>query len=264
MKKYNFIIALLVVYGCKQEPKKNQSPTAASFVPVLQQLEKELLKKPDSIGLQLQLINALDSMQLYDKALNQVDLLIKKDSLNYGFWYRKGQLLSNAKDTVEAIKAYNYAAKIYPAPDALLTLGNLYAETKNKKALIFAKAVLDLRLGREYNAHSYFISGIYYARVHQNNEALQFFEKCIQENYTYVEAYLEKGFIFFDQQQYNDALKIFTMAANINNTYADAYYWQAKCYEVLHKNEEAIKNYELSLQLDTHLVEAEAALKRLK
>ncbi|MGG2334294.1 tetratricopeptide repeat protein, partial [Salmonella enterica] len=87
---------------------------------------------------------------------------------------------------------------------------------------------------------------------------------CIKENYTYMEAYMEKGFIYYDAKKINEALQIFQMAANINNTYADAYYWQAKCYEALNKKENAIKNYQLALKIDEHLKEATQALERLK
>ena len=54
------------------------------------------------------------------------------------------------------------------------------------------------------------------------------------------------------------------MAVKVNNTYADAYYWQAKCFEALHKKEEAIKNYQTALALDKELKEAKVALQRLQ
>lgn len=260
-KKIALILSVVIFFGCKNNSKEQKTEQVSNEI---NKLQKQVVQKPDSAGLRLQLVNAFDSAQDYRSAISQIDSLIKKDSLNYGFWFRKGQLLSNAGDTPASIKSFSYAIKIYPAPDALLSLGNLYAETKNSEALKVTQAVTHMKLGREYNAHCYFINGVYFARMGKNMEALQNFEDCIKENYTYMEAYMEKGFIYYDAKKINEALQIFQMAANINNTYADAYYWQAKCYEALNKKENAIKNYQLALKIDEHLKEATQALERLK
>ena len=79
-----------------------------------------------------------------------------------------------------------------------------------------------------------------------------------------MEAYLEKGFIYYDAKQYAAALKIFKMAANINNTYADAYYWMAKTQEALQQKDEALKNYQAALLLDKSLKEARDGMNRLQ
>ncbi|MBN8835761.1 MAG: tetratricopeptide repeat protein [Sphingobacteriia bacterium] len=263
MKKTTFCFTCIVVLllSCKNSTNEQKNK---QLVTAITGLQEQVNKKPDSAGLRLALVNAFDSAKNYKEAISQINILLKKDSLNYGFWFRKGQLLSTVGDTPAAIRSFTYAAKIYPAPDALLSLGNLYAETKNSEALKIAQAVMHLKLGREYNAHCYFISGVYFARVGKTTEALENFENCIKENYTYMEAYMEKGFIYYDAKKTEAALKIFIMAANINNTYADAYYWQAKCYEALNKKEDAVKNYQLAFKIDGQLKEAAQAIDRLK
>ncbi len=247
---------------------RDTTTTASSSKNKNLQLVKPILqtiaKYPDSIGLRLQLINVLDSLQLYPEAIKQIDSLTKKDSTNYGLWYRKGKLMENAKDTFEAINSYTKALKIYPAPDGMLSLANLLAEKRNIQALSICNAVLNLRMGREYDAHSYFISGVYFARTGNTKKAQQLFDECISNNYSYLEAYLEKGFIFFDAKNYDAALKIFKLAASINNTYPDAYYWMAKCFEAENNKQEALKNYQIAFQLDNTLQEAGDAIKRLQ
>jgi tetratricopeptide (TPR) repeat protein len=265
--KQGFVITLLLVFffSCRSDKK---DPVADRKIKentaIVNNLLQQIAKQPDSLGLRLQLVNALDSLGNYKEAIAQMDSLTQKDSLNFGLWYRSGKLLETAKDTPRAIVSYSRAIKIYPSPDGLLSLANLFAETKNIKALFLCQQVLELRPGKEYSAHCNFISGVYYARTGNKIKALQLFDNCIEDDYTYMVAYLEKGFIFYDDRKYADALKIFQLAANINNTYPDAYYWQAKCYEALNKKEDAIKNYQTALVLDKELKEAAWALKRLQ
>jgi len=261
----NIWLVLILLSACiacnnKKESKKNN----AAQETIVTNLKQKIAQKPDSIGLHLQLVDALDSLNDYANAITEMSNLIKKDSLNYAFWYRLGQLYSSAKDTVSAIKSYNKAIKVYPAPDAVLSLANLYAETKNSTALQLTDFILSMRLGREYNAHCYFIKGVFFARTNNKQKAISFFDECINNNFNYPEAYLEKGFIFFDAGKKEEALKTFTMCVTVNNTYADGYYWVAKCNEALNNKAEAIINYQTALQLDGNMQEAKDALQRLK
>ena len=265
-RAFTILILLFISFAaCKNDSSKNdENKKIKNNTIIVDGLMEQIAKNRDSIGLRLKLINALDSLGNYKEAVVQIDSLIAKDSLNFGLWYRKGRLQEDAKDTINAIGSFTKAIKIYPSPDGQLSLANLLAETKNANALLLCQRVQDLRLGREYSAHCNFIAGIYFARTGNKIKAQQMFDNCINDNYSYIEAYQEKGFIFYDDKKFADALKIFQMSAGINNTYADAYYWQAKCFEALNKKEDAIKNYQTALMLDKNLNEAAEALKRLQ
>lgn len=230
---------------------------------LIENLKTIITQNPDSAGLRLKLVFALDSINNQKEALLQIDSLIKDDSLNYGLWFTKGQLAENAADTLLAMKSYTKAAKIYESPDALLSLANLYAETKNERAITICSRVKALGQGKEMDANCDFIIGIYYARIKNSEAALHFFDQCIAQNYTYMEAYIEKGLVYFDKQDYNNALKVFNFAAQVNSLYADAYYYQARCYEMMNKKDSAILKFQQSLGLDKNLDEAKEGLKRL-
>ena len=218
---------------------------------------------PDSNNIRLKLAFALDSIGMSQLALKQMDTLVVKDSTNYKLWLNRGSIAENARDTLQAMESYAKALHIYESPDALLSLANLYAETKNPRALVICSRVKSLSLGKEYDAHSAFIAGVYYARTGKQAEALQKFDECIGNNYTYMEAYIEKGMVYFDNKQFNEALKVFQFAATVNNLYADAYYYQARCYEMMDKKDSAIQKFQQSLGLDKSLKEAHEGLKRL-
>ncbi len=266
MKHPVLFLLILFVVACNNSEHKNPKQKDAEKkepIPVIAQLYNSITRFPDSVGLRLQLVDVLDSSGSYQPALVQMDSLLLKDSLNFGLWYRKAVVQEHAKDTSGALKSYHYAARIYPSPDALLAMANLYAERKDSKALQLAGQVAKLRLGREYTAHSSFITGVYYARTGNKSRAIDQFNRCIANDYMYMEAYMEKGFIYFDDKKPAEALRVFETATSIKANYADAWYWLAKCREALNNKAEAIKGYQTALALDPSITEAANALKKL-
>jgi tetratricopeptide (TPR) repeat protein len=119
-------------------------------------------------------------------------------------------------------------------------------------------------MGRTYQSHCDFIAGIYHSRTGNTVKAIQLFTNCIANNYTYMEAYMEIGFIYYDKKQFSDALKIFETAVAVKNNYPDGYYWLGKTHEANKNGNAAIENYEKALSLDPKLMEAEQAISRLK
>lgn len=265
MKKWLTVpfVLLLAACGNDSSPKSPGSLTKDQMPARIRQLYSSIDQKPDSVGLRLKLVDALDSLGAYQQALSQMDSLISKDSLNFGLWYRKAALQQNTADTSGALQSYRYAIRIYPSPDAMLAAANLLAEKKDSTALLICETIEKQRMGREYTAHCNFISGVYYARTGNQQQAMTFFNNCIMNDLNYLEAYMEKGFILFDQKKFNDALTVFEMVVQLKNTYADGYYWTAKTEEALNNKAEAIVNYNKSLELDPTISEATAALKRL-
>ena len=265
MKYYIPVLFFLFLLACKNESKTNHAETLSpgDLPAPIKTLMSNVSKNPDSTGLRFQLVDALDSMGNYTEALAQADSMIKRDSLNYGLWYRKAMVQENAKDTSGALRSYRYALRIYPSPDAMLAAANLLAEKRNDTALLLTKQVASFREGREYTAHCNFINGVYYARKGEQAKAIEAFNNCIMNDLNYMEAYMEKGFLYFDNKKTAEALQVFKTVVTVKNTYADGYYWMAKCNEALNNKADAISNYQQALTLDPKLAEAADALKRL-
>jgi tetratricopeptide (TPR) repeat protein len=256
------VILFAFAFSCKQKEEKT-AQVSSEQKQVINQLQQQVQHNPDSASLRMRLVNTLDSLKMYPQALQQTDSLIKRDSLNNGLWFTKAQLLESNRDTAGAIQSYERALKIYPSVEAQLSLANLFAESKNPKALLICQNVRRMGLGRETDASCDFVAGVYNARTKNNQLAITLFDKAITNNYTLMEAYMEKGFVYYDSKKYNDALKVFQTAITVNQMYADAYYWKAKCEEALGNKDEAIVDYKRSLGLDKGLKEASEAIKRL-
>jgi tetratricopeptide (TPR) repeat protein len=261
-----FILLACITFGCGNDESKSGKEDSArnALLPVIENMQQQLKQFPDSAGLRLQYAFLLDSIGQYKEALQQTDSLIKKDSANYGILFAHGQIAEDAGDTLLALRSYAAAANVYESPDVLLALANLYAEMKNERTLLICSRVKALGLGREYDAHTAFITGIYYSRLHKAREAIQYFDECIANNYTYMEAYIEKGLVYFDMQQYDKALQVFQFATTVNKLYADAYYYMARCYEMMNKKDSAVIFFQQSLQLDPALSAANEHLKKLE
>jgi tetratricopeptide (TPR) repeat protein len=243
--------------------KQKDDSTKNAMMPLIESMQKQLQEFPDSAGLRLQYAFTLDSIKMYKEALIQMDTLTKTDTANYGLYYAQGQIAEDAQDTTLALKSYIHAARLYESPDVLLALANLYAEQKNDRAILLCSRVKALGLGRDKDADCAFITGIYYARSHKSDDAVKYFNECIANNYTYMEAYIEKGLVYFDAKQYDKALNVFQFASTVNNLYADAYYYMARCYEMMNKKDSAVLRFKQSLQLDPTLDEARDHLKKL-
>ncbi|MCW3114097.1 MAG: tetratricopeptide repeat protein [Segetibacter sp.] len=264
MKKWILIFVLPAFFiSCGENDKKVVREDSGQMQ-LIENLKKQVKDNPDSAGLRMKLINSFDSLKMYKEAIEQTDSLIKRDSLNNGLWFAKGQLQEDKGDTLEAIQSYHTAVNIYPSVEAQMSLANLLAETRNSNALIICRNVIAMGLGRETNAGCNFIAGVYYARTGNKQQALQFFDKAINDNYTLTEAYMEKGFIYYESKDYDRALHTFETALTVNKAYPDAYYWKAKCHEITGNKTEALINYKRSLGLDKQLKEATEAIKRLE
>lgn len=231
-------------------------------LPQVSRLQQLLQQHPDSTGLRLALAIQLDSSSQYPQALAHMDTLIKNDSTNYGLWYTKGAISEHSKDTVQALANYMHAIQLYASPDALLAVANLYAEQKNERSVQICSQVSKMGLGRDYDAASSFITGVYYARTGDRQQALKMFDKTIANSYTYMEAYIEKGLVYFDNKQYREALAVFNFASTVNRLYPDAYYYMARCYEIMNVKDSAVFYFKQSQALD-NAPETRAALKRV-
>ncbi|MBL7760604.1 MAG: tetratricopeptide repeat protein [Sediminibacterium sp.] len=264
MKNRMLPLILILMVSCNNHPAPEQTPKEAAYPAPVQELLKKVQAAPEDIRLREELVNSLDTAGLYRDALKQLNLLIAKDSLNHAYWFQKARFSEQLKDTAGAIRYYQYSTRLYPSPSAMLSLANLLAEKKDTAAIVVCRNVNTLFPGREYAADLFFIKGIYHARKGRIKEALIQFDSCIYNNYRYLEAYMEKGFLLSDRQQIRPAMTIFATVLKLDPLYTDAWYWMGKSYEQLGIRDSALEHYQKAFLLDPGLSEAGSAINRLK
>lgn len=217
-----FSTTVIIICSCHNRDNSN---TLAQPVPKLQQLKNAVAQYPDSLLLTENLIEYYRNNGNYDTAINLTDQAIKKDSENVELWDIKGTLLYENGDTLKSIKAYETAINIYPLPEYIISLGTLYAETKNSKALTMADALLIADKAKAQR-EALFIKGLYYAYTSNKQKAINFFDSCIRIDYTYMFAYREKAIALYDMGKYEEALEVLNRAVTIQNNFDEGYYWR--------------------------------------
>jgi tetratricopeptide (TPR) repeat protein len=104
---------------------------------------------------------------------------------------------------------------------------------------------------------------LYYVNTGNKTEALKQLNAAIQHDYYFLDAYMEKGQLYYNSQQYNEAIKTFQLATTITPTFADAYYWLGKTKEAMGNKAEAKLDYQRAYGLDKSLLEAKQAADKL-
>jgi tetratricopeptide (TPR) repeat protein len=260
MKNILLITTVLVIFACTyNETTKPATNTNTKE----QELKEAIAKHPDSILLKESLIQYYEDNGNVDLAVTETKNLLQKDSLNVKYWDKLAQLYIYSKnDTASAISCLEKAVNIFPEPEYIISLGVMYAQTKNTKAIEIANALL---IGKKANAdkEALFIKGLYYSSIDEKTKAISFFDECTKLDYTYVSAYLEKGIILYNAKKYQQSLDVFTKAVTVQNTFDEGYYWMGKCFEKLNNTTDAIESYKMALSYDPNYIEAKDALGKL-
>ena len=264
MKKENFIIVsvLIVLAACNNKEDKEPNISAAT-ANTEQTMKSVIAKFPDSLLLKEKLIQYYRDNGSYDKAIAATNEILQRDSLNPRLWDIKATLYFENGDTLNAIKSFEKAIQILPDPGYIMSLGSLYAQTKNSRAL----AVADLLL-QDKNAkaekEALFLKGLYFNYTGDKTRAISFFDKCISLDYTFMFGYREKAIALYDLAKYDEAIKVLDKAVTLQNNFDEGYYWRGRCLEKLNKPTEAIEEYRTALMYSPDFVEAKEALAKLE
>ena len=256
-----FVFIIFVLAACNNTA--NEQPVTKQEIPEKEKEMKDAITKyPDSVLLRENLIQYYQDNGTIDLALAEINKAIGKDTSDSKLWDKKAELYILQSDTLNAIKAYEKAIDIFPDPQYIMSLGWLYAKTKNANALVMANALL---MAQKANAakEALLIKGLYFSSTGDNKKALAFFDNCLALDYTFMFAYREKAIVLYDIGKYDDAITVLNKAVTLQNNFDEGYYWLGKCYEKLKKTNEAIESYKTALMYNPDYVEASDALGKL-
>ena len=258
-----YCIVITICFSCNSNEEQTPVSPSPNKAQQLQQLKQDIIKFPDSLLLVEKLIQYYRDAGAYDSALAVTDRALHKAPELASLWDIKATLYFENGDTLKSIKSFEQAVNIYPMPDYVMSLGTLYAQTKNPKALTMAEALAFADKAKAAKEAD-FIKGLYYNYTGDKKKAIALFDNCIHLDYTYMFAYREKAIALYDQGKYEEALKVLERAVTIQNNFDEGYYWIGNCYKKLNKKEEAIQSYHTALMYDKDFVEARDSLKTLE
>lgn len=252
--------ALLLLAACNN----NEQPvTKQEAVPAKEkELREAIAQYPDSGLLKKSLVQYFEDNGNYDMALAELDKMAAKDTGDATLWDKKAQLYLFKDDTARAIPAYEKAIAIFPDPQYVMSLGWLYAKTKNIKALALADALLMAEKAKA-SKEAMLIKGLYYSNTGDKQKALAAFDNALALDYTFMFAYREKAIVLYETGKYTEAIKVLEKATTLQNSFDEGYYWMGQCYEKLNDKNAAIDNYRTALMYNADFVEAKDALAKL-
>lgn len=262
MKQSLIIPAVILLFTACNDEKEKEPAKPVDFSVTEKQIKDAIVKYPDSLLLTEKLIQHYRDNGNYDKAIATANDALQKDSLNARFWDIRATLYFENDDTVNAISSFENAVRILPLPGYLMSLGSLYAQTKNKKALDIADALMQ---DKNANAakEAFFIKGLYYNYKGDKIQAIRFFDRCLSMDYTYKFGYREKAIALYDLGRYDEALNVLEKAITLQNNFDEGYYWRGRCLEKLNRLAEAVEEYQNALLYSPDYIEAKEALARL-
>jgi tetratricopeptide (TPR) repeat protein len=218
-------------------------------------------KFPDNTELSFCLAEAYIKTKKTEQALAEVDGIVAKDPANKYLLERKVSVLMRLDKKAEAIavleKLFNAGNK-YVGSD----LAFLLAEAKNPKVLAIADDMIRSDSAQEH-AEPYYFKGIYYYNIGDKAKAIEFFNRAIQNDKFFIDAWVEKGRTQFELKQVANAKNTFDKIIEISPDNADAFYWLGKCAEATGNKEEAKLNYQKAFALDKTLTDAKDAATRI-
>jgi tetratricopeptide (TPR) repeat protein len=259
------IAVVLFAVACNNEGDKKSRPSAdAGPTPELVNLRKSIALRPDSLGLRYMLMDELLKNKLYNAALAQNDTLLKVDTSSAAVWYRRGDILLQKGDTAASILSLQNALKGGPLfMEPQLQLAAIYANQSKGEAITVADKIIQYAQDQKYATQARFIKGLYFSNINEKTKALEQFNECIKNDYTFLDAYVEKGLLLYDLKKYAEALKVFEQTVQVSNSFAEGYYNAGRCEEALGNKQEAVSYYKKTLGLDNAFTAARDALKRL-
>lgn len=261
------LLALIFIVSCGTDSSngKKGSGSPDENAVLIEQLQKKVQLNPDSLGIRYQLMNAFAQAKKFKEALLQNDTLMTGDSANAALWYRKGDILLQSGDSSNGIDALKEAIKVAPAfAEPQLQLAAIYANRANVEAVTIADKIINMSPEPRVASQARFIKGLYYSNINQTDQALQQFDECIRNDYTFLDAYVEKGLLLYDKQKFTEALGVFERAIQVSNTFAEAYFQAGRCEEAIGNKDNAKTYYQKVLGLDPDFAGAREALDQLK
>lgn len=185
----------------------------------------------------------------YKLADKYADLAIELNNKSAYSYYRKGNIMVAVERYEEAAEAYKICVELAPDDvDYYHSLSYSYSKT-GQLELSLEYANRALLLDKE-NSYSYFRKAWALQEMGKYNDAIDFYQKCIEKDSTYVDAYANISYCYSKLEEFKKSILYANKAIMVNKDYAYSHYRKAWALHSLGKFDEAIDDYIEAIELD--------------
>lgn len=262
------LLVALISFACNNNAGKGNE-TKDSVQQLLQSFRDSIKKYPSDTLIKYNFVLVLQEAGRYKEAIGVLDSIniTKGDSTKlkvyFDYLFKRAELLAQAGDTANAIKTLELFVIPGEMTEAGLQLTDLYAESGNPKTILYADQ-MNKNDATKKDPNPDYLKGVYYYNINDYDKAIEQFNSCIRKDYTFLDAYMEKGRILYKQSKYKDAMDVYDIAISVSNKFADAHFWKGKCQEALGQKADAKISYQRAYAFDKTLTEAKEAADRIK
>lgn len=229
----------------------------------------------------------LQKSEKFEEAKAIYNSLLKENKNNFQALYLLGTLEAQCSNYNKAILFLSKANKINSNSwEINHNLGNAYFEISDyKKAKLFYKKSIKIN---NNNEKIYYKLGLTYKKLEEYSNALAVFEQAIIINPSYTNSILESAIIFFQIgkkaesfqcfekiikidsnnsfyyfhygaalvlcEKYLEAIPYLEKSINIKNDFPDAYLSLGDAFHGLRDNQNALKNYQISININNNVI----------
>ena len=227
----------------------------------LNTMMRAVIQFPTRIPTLLKLCEFQNILKQYDHSLETITMILKQDPTNAQGYLMAGINLRDMKDTANAIKNITTATKYDDhLTDAWIILGQLTQHRDYRLAGTYFKNALLLDSNDLNTLHAYAM----YVQSTESSSALHLYQKIIDLDPSYSDAYLNMGILYFRMDSFSRALDHFNILCRQEPTESKYYYYRGTVKEAINDNEGAKSDFEQAIKLNRAFHEAKSALSHLK
>lgn len=222
-------------------------------------------KYPDSIKLQLAVQESIYNNGDTILAVENLKQLSQKHPENEDIHNALAVIYLQKQDTTEALNSLiKSLSNNQNQPDIEFELAFIEASRKNKTALQIADRMINRYTEKDIQAKGYFTKGIYFANIAQPVEAIKAFDSAIINNFTLIDAYIEKAILLLETGEPSKTIATLSKAVALDKNNADILFWLGKAHQQKKEYDQALLYFSETIKIDPTNKAAQQAIEEIK
>ncbi|MEZ4979070.1 MAG: tetratricopeptide repeat protein [Chitinophagales bacterium] len=243
------VLLTFSLVGCKPEkPAENTEKNDLIQDQALSYLDSMIQANPRNADLYYDRSLYLSQHNNLPKAVSDIYSALQLDSAKVEYYYLGADLFVEMGEGSKAVALISKAINNFPKNEELYLRAveyNYYMKSY-ESALNFCNDLLELNA---YNADAYFLKGMIYKELKQENKAISSFQTCVEVDPSFYNAYMQLGLIY-SKNKNDQAIQYFENASKLADNQREALYAIAYHFQSKKEFSKAIKEYKNMLSID--------------